>query len=118
MKAVVFHHPGKMSVDKVPDPKLEKPDDIVIRVTATAICGSDLHIYNGFLPQPRPMIMGHEFMGVVEEAGPGVTAVQKGDRVVMPFQISCGHCFFCRMRPDAELRKLQHQDTTARKAVC
>ncbi len=86
-----------MSVDTVPDPKIEKPDDVVIKVTATAICGSDLHIYNGFLPQTRPMIMGHEFMGVVEEAGPNVAAVQKGDRVVIPFQLACGDCFFCRI---------------------
>ena len=95
MKAVVFHHPGKMQVDTVPDPKLVQPDDVIVRVTATAICGSDLHIYNGFMPQARPMIMGHEFMGMVEETGPEVTAVKKGDRVVVPFNISCGHCFFC-----------------------
>jgi S-(hydroxymethyl)glutathione dehydrogenase / alcohol dehydrogenase len=95
MKAVQFHHPGKMSVDEVPDPKLEKADDVIVKVTSTAICGSDLHIYNGFIPQTKPMIMGHEFMGIVEEAGSGVTNLKKGDRVVVPFNISCGHCFFC-----------------------
>jgi threonine dehydrogenase-like Zn-dependent dehydrogenase len=95
MKAVVFHKPGDMRVDEVPDPKIEAPDDVVLRVTATAICGSDLHIYNGFLPQTRPMVMGHEFMGIVEEAGPAVTSLQKGDRVVVPFPIACGSCFFC-----------------------
>jgi len=84
-----------MRVDTVPDPKIEAPDDVVLKVTATAICGSDLHIYNGFLPQTKPMVMGHEFMGVVEEVGPGVTKLQKGDRVVVPFPIACGGCFFC-----------------------
>jgi threonine dehydrogenase-like Zn-dependent dehydrogenase len=69
MKAVVFHKPGDMRVEEVPDPKIENPQDIILRVTSTAICGSDLHIYNGLLPQTKPMVMGHEFMGVVEEAG-------------------------------------------------
>ena len=95
MKAVVFHHKGKMSVDDVPDPRIEKPDDVVLRVTSTAICGSDLHIYNGLIPQAKPMVMGHEFMGVVEETGPEVKSVSKGDRVVVPFPIACGGCYFC-----------------------
>src|ERR1700761_7323559 len=96
MKAVVFHHPGKMSVDDVPDPKIEKPDDVLLRVTSTAICGSDLHIYNGLIPQAKPMVMGHEFMGVIEEKGPEVSHLQVGDRVVVPFPIACGGCFFCQ----------------------
>lgn len=95
MKAVVFHKAKDMRVDNVPDPKIEKPDDVVLRVTATAICGSDLHIYNGFLPQTKPMVMGHEFMGIVEEAGPEVKNVKVGDRVIVPFPIACGACFFC-----------------------
>lgn len=95
MKALVFHQPGKVSVDTVPDPSIEKADDIVVRVTSTAICGSDLHIYNGFLPQVKPMILGHEFMGIVEEVGERVTKLQRGDRVVVPFPIACGGCFFC-----------------------
>jgi len=95
MKAVVFHKSKDMRVDTVPDPKIEAPEDVILKVTATAICGSDLHIYNGFLPQPKPMVMGHEFMGIVEEVGPGVTKLQKGDRVVVPFPIACGGCFFC-----------------------
>jgi threonine dehydrogenase-like Zn-dependent dehydrogenase len=95
MKAVQFHRPGKVSVDDVPDPRIEKPDDIILRVTATAICGSDLHIYNGFTPQIRPFVLGHEFMGVVEETGAAVTKLQPGDRVVVPFPIACGGCFFC-----------------------
>jgi S-(hydroxymethyl)glutathione dehydrogenase/alcohol dehydrogenase len=96
MKALVFHHPGKVSVDNVPDPKIEKSDDAILRVTATAICGSDLHIYNGFFPQKEDMVLGHEFMGIVEETGSGVTKLQKGDRVVVPFPIACGGCFFCQ----------------------
>jgi S-(hydroxymethyl)glutathione dehydrogenase/alcohol dehydrogenase len=95
MKAVVFHRPGHVEVNDVDDPRIEDPQDIILRVTATAICGSDLHIYNGFLPQAKDMVLGHEFMGVVEEAGIEVTAVSKGDRVVVPFPIACGACFFC-----------------------
>ncbi len=95
MKAAVFHRPGKVSIDNVPDPKIEGVEDAIIRVTATAICGSDLHIYNGFVPQLKPLVMGHEFMGIVEEVGAGVTKLQTGDRVVVPFPIACGGCFFC-----------------------
>lgn len=95
MKATVFHKPGDVRVESVDDPELKDPQDIILKVTSTAICGSDLHIYNGFLPQKRPMVLGHEFMGIVEETGPEVTSVQKGDRVIVPFPIACGHCFFC-----------------------
>lgn len=96
MKAAVFHKIGDISVDNVDDPIIEQPDDILLRVTSTAICGSDLHIYNGFFPQVKDMVMGHEFMGVVEEVGPQVTKLKKGDRVVVPFVIACGQCFFCQ----------------------
>ena len=95
MKAVVFHKPKYMRVESVPDPAIEDAEDIILRVTSTAICGSDLHIFNGFLPQKDPIVMGHEFMGVVQETGPGVTQLQRGDRVVVPFPIACGQCFFC-----------------------
>ena len=95
MKAVVFHRPGHIEVNQVPDPKIEHDEDVILRVTSTAICGSDLHIFNGFFPQKDDMVMGHEFMGIVEETGKAVTAVQKGDRVVVPFPIGCGSCFFC-----------------------
>jgi S-(hydroxymethyl)glutathione dehydrogenase/alcohol dehydrogenase len=95
MKAAVFHKPGNISVDNVPDPVLKNPDDIILQVTSTAICGSDLHIYNGFVPQLRDEILGHEFMGIVVETGRSVTKLKKGDRVVVPFGIACGHCFFC-----------------------
>lgn len=95
MKALVFHHPGKVEVTDVDDPRIEHPEDVIVRVTATAICGSDLHIYNGFLPQVKDMILGHEFMGVIEETGSEVKDLRKGDRVVVPFPIACGRCFFC-----------------------
>jgi alcohol dehydrogenase len=95
MKALVFHKSKDVRVDNVEDPKLEKADDVIIKVTSTAICGSDLHIYNGFFPQPRPMTLGHEFMGIVEEVGKGVSKLKKGDRVVVPFPVACGCCYFC-----------------------
>jgi threonine dehydrogenase-like Zn-dependent dehydrogenase len=95
MKALTFHLPKKVSVDEAPDPKIEQPRDAILKVTSTAICGSDLHIYNGAFPQPKPLILGHEFMGVVEEVGRDVTNLQRGDRVVVPFPIACGQCWFC-----------------------
>jgi len=95
MKAAVFHKPGDIRVDTVPDPAIIDPRDVILRVTSTAICGSDLHILSGAVPQKDPMIMGHEFMGIVEEVGSAITNLKKGDRVVVPFPISCGKCFFC-----------------------
>jgi S-(hydroxymethyl)glutathione dehydrogenase/alcohol dehydrogenase len=95
MKAVVFHRPKDVRVDTVPDPKIEDPRDAILRVTATAICGSDLHIYNGAFPQLRPMVLGHEFMGIIEEVGKDVRNLVRGDRVVVPFPIACGLCWFC-----------------------
>lgn len=95
MKAAVIHAPGKITCDNIDDPIIEKGDDIILKVTSTAICGSDLHIYSGGIPQPRPMVLGHEFMGIIEEVGKGVTHLKRGDRVVVPFPIACGSCFFC-----------------------
>lgn len=95
MKAAVIHGPHNITCDNVADPKLETDRDIILKVTSTAICGSDLHMYSGAVPQKRPMVMGHEFMGIVEEAGKGVTNLKRGDRVFVPFPIACGHCFFC-----------------------
>lgn len=95
MKAAVIHGPHNISYDTVDDPIIKNDTDIILKVTATAICGSDLHIYSGGIPQPRPMVLGHEFMGVVVEKGSAVKKLQKDDRVVVPFPISCGHCFFC-----------------------
>ena len=95
MKAVVFHKPKDVRTERVDDPKIQDARDAILRVTSTAICGSDLHIYNGAIPQLRPMVLGHEFMGVVEEVGSGVQNLKKGDRVVVPFPIACGTCWFC-----------------------
>lgn len=95
MKAAVIHGPGKVTCDTIDDPKLKDQTDIILKVTATAICGSDLHIYSGGIPQPRPMVLGHEFMGIVEEVGKDVKHLKRGDRVVVPFPIACGQCFFC-----------------------
>lgn len=95
MKAAVFHKVGDISVDTVEDPRIEQPDDVIIKVTSTAICGSDLHIYDGFFPQVKDLVMGHEFMGIVEEAGTGITGLKRGDRIVVPFPIACGSCYFC-----------------------
>ncbi len=96
MKALTYHGARDVRVDTVPDPVITAPDDIVLRVTATAICGSDLHIFRGKIPDVKDGdILGHEFMGIVEDVGPGVTRVKRGDRVVVPFTISCGDCFFC-----------------------
>jgi len=97
MKALVFHKPKDVRVDTVEDPKIEEGRDVILKVTSTAICGSDLHIFNGYIPQPTPMIMGHEFMGIVEEVGPNVKNLRVGDRVVVPFPIACGSCHFCNM---------------------
>ena len=97
MRALTYHGSGDVRVDTVPDPSLHADDDIVLRVTATAICGSDLHLYRGKIPLVESGdILGHEFMGIVEEVGAGVTAVKPGDRVVIPFVIACGGCFFCQ----------------------
>lgn len=96
MKALTYHGARKVQVETVPDPILSANDDILLRVTATAICGSDLHIFRGKIPMVQNGdILGHEFMGIVEEAGPAVTNVRKGDRVVIPFVIACGQCFYC-----------------------
>ncbi|MFC5734697.1 zinc-dependent alcohol dehydrogenase [Cytobacillus gottheilii] len=95
MKAVTFQGAKDIQVKEVANPKIEKSDDLVIRVTSTAICGSDLHIYQGALPASKDYVIGHEPMGIVEEVGPSVEKVKKGDRVVLPFNISCGHCHYC-----------------------
>ena len=97
MKAVRWMAPRKLSVDEVPDPKIEKPTDAIIKVTGTGICGSDLHLYDhGATMAMKPGdIVGHEAMGIVEEVGSEVSHIAPGDKVVVPFNISCGHCFMC-----------------------
>ncbi|WIX82850.1 zinc-dependent alcohol dehydrogenase [Amycolatopsis carbonis] len=96
MKAVTWHGKRDVRVDTVPDPRLEEPTDAIVRITSTGICGSDLHLYEvlgAFMTEGD--ILGHEPMGVVEEVGAAVTGIKPGDRVVVPFNISCGHCWMC-----------------------
>ncbi len=96
MKALVFHKPKDVRVETVDDPKILQPTDVILRVTSTAICGSDLHLFNGLFPQKNPLVLGHEFMGVIEEVGRSVQRFKQGDRVVVPFPIACGSCWFCQ----------------------
>ncbi|WP_445634056.1 Glutathione-dependent formaldehyde dehydrogenase [Nostoc sp. DSM 114161] len=97
MKAVCWNGANDMRVETVPDPKILNPRDAIVKITSTAICGSDLHIYNGYVPtMEKGDIMGHEFMGEVVELGSAVKNLKKGDRVIVPFPISCGHCNFCQ----------------------
>ncbi|WP_037863181.1 zinc-dependent alcohol dehydrogenase [Streptomyces sp. NRRL S-340] len=96
MKAVTWQGKRDVRVDDVPDPKIQEPTDAVIRITSSGLCGSDLHLYEVLTPFMTPGdILGHEPMGIVEEVGPEVTNLRPGDRVVVPFQISCGHCVMC-----------------------
>ena len=96
MKALVWHGKYKVSVDNVPDPKIVDPTDAIVRITSTAICGSDLHLFDGYMPTMEDGdILGHEPMGVVVEVGSAVRNLKAGDRVVVPFVIACGSCFFC-----------------------
>jgi threonine dehydrogenase-like Zn-dependent dehydrogenase len=96
MRALTWQSPGSVSVETVDDPRIEDAGDVVIRVTSAAICGSDIHLYNVFGPYlNKGDVLGHETMGVVEEVGPGVSRLKVGDRVVIPFVIACGDCFFC-----------------------
>jgi threonine dehydrogenase-like Zn-dependent dehydrogenase len=99
MKAVCWMGPKKMSVETVPDPTILNPRDAIVRITSTCICGSDLHLYNGFIPtMEQGDITGHEFMGEVVEVGGAIKPdkLKVGDRVVVPFTIACGGCFFCK----------------------
>src|SRR5215213_660931 len=97
MKAVCWNGAVDVKVEEVPDPKILNPRDAVLRVTSAAICGSDLHLYDGYIPtMKKGDVMGHEFMGEIVETGPGIKNLQVGERVVVPFNISCGQCYFCQ----------------------
>lgn len=97
MKALCWHGPNDVRVDTVPDPKILNPRDIILKVTSAAICGSDLHIYGGYVPTVMPGdIIGHEFMGEVVEVGSAITNVKVGDRMVVPSMIGCGGCYYCK----------------------
>lgn len=117
MKALCWHGTGDVRVENVPEPKIQEPRDAIIRITSSGICGSDLHLLNGFVPTMKSGdILGHEPMGEVVEVGKSVTNLKRGDRVVVPFTISCGGCFFCKKElfslcdnsnPNAEIAKKQ-----------
>src|ERR1051325_9250498 len=97
MRAVCWYGKNDVRVNTVPDPKILNPHDAIIKITTTAICGSDLHLYNGYIPtMEKGDILGHEFMGEVVETGKECKTLHPGDRVVVPFTIACGHCFFCQ----------------------
>jgi threonine dehydrogenase-like Zn-dependent dehydrogenase len=96
VKALTWHGKRDVRVETVPDPAIDEPTDAIVRVTSSGICGSDLHLYEVLGPfLEEGDVLGHEPMGVVEETGAGVTELQRGDRVVIPFNISCGTCFMC-----------------------
>jgi glutathione-independent formaldehyde dehydrogenase len=95
MKAVVYKEPYQVAVEEVEDPRIEDPTDVVIRITSTAICGSDLHMYEGRTGAEPGIVFGHENLGVVEEVGPGVASLSPGDRIVLPFNVACGFCTNC-----------------------
>ena len=115
MKALCWHGKGDVRVDTVPDPKIQDPTDVIVKITASGICGSDLHLFDGYMPTMESGdILGHEPMGVVVEVGRAVTRLSVGDRVVVPFVIACGSCFFCQRtefslcdttNPNAELAR-------------
>ena len=111
MKAVTWHGRRDVRVEDVPDPAIEQPTDALVRITTTAICGSDLHLYEVMGPFMAPGdVLGHEPMGIVEEVGSEVSDLEQGDRVVIPFQISCGHCFMCDQGLQTQCETTQVRD--------
>lgn len=116
MKAVTWQGRGHVGVTDVPDPRIEAPNDLVVKVSSTAICGSDLHLYGPMTPfMTSGDVLGHEFMGTVEEVGPEVTTIAVGDRIVVPFNISCGHCFMCEhgLQSQCETTQVTQYETGA-----
>ncbi|WP_404459388.1 zinc-dependent alcohol dehydrogenase [Oceanobacillus kapialis] len=102
MKAVTYQGKYEVAVKKVPFPTIQDSEDVIVRITSTAICGSDLHLYQGNFPLPIGYTIGHEPMGIVEEIGPDVTKVKKGDRVVIPFTVACGTCPYCNNHQESQ----------------
>jgi threonine dehydrogenase-like Zn-dependent dehydrogenase len=117
MRALTWQSKGHVEVQDVPDPQIDEPTDAIVRVTSTAICGSDLHLYDVLAPYLRPGdVLGHEFMGVVEEVGPEAGGIAVGDRVVVPFNISCGYCWMCKhgLQSQCETTQVTEQGKGAR----
>ena len=96
MKAVVYKGPFEVAVENVPDPEIKHPNDVIVKLTSSCICGSDLHMYEGRTAAQPGIVFGHENMGIVQEAGPAVRTLKQGDRVVMPFNVACGFCKNCQ----------------------
>ncbi|WP_431860928.1 zinc-dependent alcohol dehydrogenase [Micrococcus terreus] len=116
MKALTWQGKRSVSVEQVPDPRIQEPTDAIIRITSTAICGSDLHLYEVLGPfMDAGDVIGHEPMGIVEEVGPEVTHIKPGDRVVIPFNISCGHCWMCQrgLQSQCETTQVREQGSGA-----
>src|SRR5437870_1210772 len=95
MRAVVYRAPHEVAVEQVDDPRIEAPTDGIVRITSSGLCGSDLHMYEGRSTAGPGIVFGHEPMGVVEDVGSGVVSFKRGDRVVLPFNVSCGFCMNC-----------------------
>jgi threonine dehydrogenase-like Zn-dependent dehydrogenase len=111
MKAVTWHGKRDMRVEEVQDPAIKEPTDAIVKITSTALCGSDLHLYEILGPFMTPGdVVGHEPMGIVEEVGPDVPDLQAGDRVVVPFNISCGHCWMCEQRLYSQCETTQNRE--------
>src|SRR5688572_23493697 len=111
MQAVTWHGKRDVRVDTVPDPIIQEPTDAIVRITTTAICGSDLHLYEVLPPfMTEGDILGHEPMGIVEHVGSGVTNLARGDRVVIPFQIACGSCYMCDQGLQTQCETTQVRD--------
>ncbi|MGV2385306.1 MAG UNVERIFIED_CONTAM: alcohol dehydrogenase catalytic domain-containing protein, partial [Thermobifida fusca] len=112
MRALTWQGPRDVRVETVPDPTIEEPTDAIIRITSSGLCGSDLHLYEVMAPFMREGdILGHEPMGVVEAVGDAVTTLRPGDRVVVPFNIACGHCFMCVQGLQAQCETTQVRET-------
>src|SRR4051812_42941756 len=119
MKALCWHGTNDVRIDTVPDPQIQEPRDAIIRITSTAICGSDLHLLDGFMPTMKSGdVLGHEFMGEVMEVGTGARDKLKvGQRVVIPFTIACGECFFCKRGMTSSCDRSNPNAEMARKAM-
>ncbi|MDO5711147.1 MAG: alcohol dehydrogenase catalytic domain-containing protein, partial [Micrococcales bacterium] len=108
MKALTWQGKQKVDISEVPDPRIEQPNDAIVRVTSTAICGSDLHLYGLLAPYLHAGdVLGHEFMGIVQEVGPQAGDLAVGDRVVVPFNIACGHCWMCQRGLQSQCERTQ-----------
>lgn len=113
MKAVTYQGVKNVVVKEVQDPMIEKPDDMIVRVTTSAICGSDLHLIHGMIPNlPKDYVIGHEPLGIVEEVGPQVTTLKKGDRVIIPFNVACGTCFYCTHELESQCERANPYEDT------